>query len=81
MKGSPLAEGGITRFKNLASYRKRASTAMPTTHGDQNNNDGNLSPSEIPIGTWTLLCLISLGMTVAWLFLYFGVFLPRGSVQ
>lgn len=54
---------------------------MPITPGDQDNNEGNSSPSEIPIGTWTLLCLISLGMTVAWLFLYFGVFLPRGSVQ
>ncbi|MBS1212264.1 MAG: putative cytochrome c oxidase, CbaD subunit [Proteobacteria bacterium] len=33
-----------------------------------------------PIGTWVLLCLVAIGMTAAWLFLYFGVFLPRGSV-
>jgi hypothetical protein len=34
-----------------------------------------------PSGTWALLCIIALAMTAAWLFLYFGVFLPRGSVQ
>jgi hypothetical protein len=34
-----------------------------------------------PVGTWTLLCLIIFGMVAAWLFLYFGVFLPRGAVQ
>ncbi len=34
-----------------------------------------------PVGTWTLLCLIVFGMVAAWLFLYFGVFLPRGAVQ
>lgn len=35
---------------------------------------------EAPRGTWVLLCLVALGMTAAWLFLYFGVFLPRGQV-
>ena len=35
---------------------------------------------DTPIGTWLLLCLAALGMTAGWLFLYFGVFLPRGSV-
>ncbi|MFO1417491.1 MAG: hypothetical protein U1E83_02370 [Methylotetracoccus sp.] len=34
-----------------------------------------------PRGTWLLLSAIALAMTAAWLFLYFGVFLPRGSVQ
>lgn len=34
-----------------------------------------------PVGTWVLLCLVAVGMTVGWLFLYFGVFLPRGSVS
>lgn len=33
-----------------------------------------------PVGTWVLMCLAAAGMTAAWLFLYFGVFLPRGSV-
>jgi len=40
-------------------------------------------PSEndqAPAGTWVLLCLVALGMTLAWLFLYFGVFLPRGGI-
>ena len=35
---------------------------------------------QAPVGTWVLLCLVALGMTAAWLFLYFGVFLPRGGV-
>jgi hypothetical protein len=34
-----------------------------------------------PIGTWTLLCIIGAAMTAGWLFLYFGVFMPRGVVQ
>jgi hypothetical protein len=36
--------------------------------------------AQAPVGTWALLCLVALGMTAAWLFLYFGVFLPRGAV-
>ena len=34
-----------------------------------------------PKGTWALLSLVALGMTLGWLFLYFGVFLPRGAVH
>lgn len=34
-----------------------------------------------PVGTWVLLCLVAIAMAAAWLFLYFGVFLPRGTVQ
>jgi len=34
-----------------------------------------------PVGTWVLLCLVALAMTAGWLFLYFGVFLPRGEVS
>ena len=37
--------------------------------------------TQVPVGTWVLLCLVALGMTAAWLFLYFGVFLPRGEVS
>ena len=41
------------------------------------------SESFSPIGTWVLLCLvaIAIAMASAWLFLYFGVFLPRGTVE
>lgn len=39
------------------------------------------SESFSPIGTWVLLCLVAIAMASAWLFLYFGVFLPRGTVQ
>ncbi|GAB6067696.1 hypothetical protein JCM13664_10140 [Methylothermus subterraneus] len=34
-----------------------------------------------PKGTWTLMLIVAAGMAVAWLFLYFGVFIPRGAVQ
>ncbi len=34
-----------------------------------------------PNGTWVLLIVTAIGMTVAWLFLYFGIFLPRGTVS
>jgi hypothetical protein len=34
-----------------------------------------------PVGTWMLLTVAALGMTAAWLFLYFGIFLPRGTVN
>jgi hypothetical protein len=36
---------------------------------------------QIPIGTWVLLVVTAVGMTLTWLFLYFGVFLPRGTVS
>ncbi|GAB4358323.1 MAG: hypothetical protein Kow0060_12230 [Methylohalobius crimeensis] len=34
-----------------------------------------------PIGTWILMLMIGAGMVLAWLFIYFGVFMPRGAVQ
>ena len=34
-----------------------------------------------PVGTWALLLIVGAGMVVAWLFLYYGVFLPRGSIS
>ncbi|MCX8048162.1 MAG: hypothetical protein N3A55_00690 [Methylohalobius sp.] len=34
-----------------------------------------------PKGTWTLMLIVAAGMVLAWLFLYFGVFLPRGTVH
>ena len=37
--------------------------------------------NQAPVGTWALLCMVAVGMTAAWLFLYFGVFLPRGTVH
>jgi hypothetical protein len=48
----------------------------------QNKQDEPGSSSEFsPVGTWVLLCLIAAGMTAAWLFLYFGVFMSRGPLQ
>ncbi len=34
-----------------------------------------------PVGTWALMLIVGAGMVVAWLFLYYGVFLPRGGVN
>ncbi len=34
-----------------------------------------------PVGTWTLMLVVGLGFVVGWLFLYYGVFLPRGAVN
>lgn len=34
-----------------------------------------------PVGTWALMCMVAAAMAAGWLFLYFGVFLPRGTVQ
>lgn len=31
-----------------------------------------------PIGTFALMAAVVGGMVLAWLFLYYGVFLPRG---
>lgn len=33
-----------------------------------------------PVGTWALMLLVSGGMVLAWLFMYYGVFLPRGPI-
>ncbi len=34
-----------------------------------------------PKGTWALMLIVAAGMAAAWLFLYYGVFIPRGTVQ
>ncbi len=47
----------------------------PTPSSEEQPHDDS------PIGTWTLLCIIGAAMTAGWLFLYFGVFMPRGVVQ
>jgi hypothetical protein len=36
---------------------------------------------ESPRGTWALLSIVAVAMTLGWLFLYFGVFLPRGTLH
>jgi hypothetical protein len=48
----------------------------PSEHLDEVSGD-----QDSPIGTWTLLCIVAAAMTAGWLFLYFGIFLPRGVVQ
>lgn len=34
-----------------------------------------------PVGTWALMIAVGVSMVVAWLFLYYGVFLPRGAIN
>jgi hypothetical protein len=46
-----------------------------------NDEERNKILESAPIGTWALMLLVSGGMVLAWLFLYFGVFLPRGTIS
>ncbi len=34
-----------------------------------------------PVGTFALMALVLGSMVIAWMFLYFGVFLPRGLID
>jgi len=34
-----------------------------------------------PVGTFALLAVVLGSMVIAWLFLYFGVFIPRGIIH
>ncbi len=34
-----------------------------------------------PVGTWALMLIVGLGFVVGWLFLYYGIFLPRGPIN
>jgi len=34
-----------------------------------------------PVGTWALMLTVGIGFVIAWLFLYYGVFMPRGIVD
>ncbi len=34
-----------------------------------------------PVGTWVLMLTVGISMVIGWLFLYYGVFLPRGMIN
>ena len=34
-----------------------------------------------PVGTWTLMLIVGGGMVIAWLLMYYGIFLPRGHIS
>lgn len=34
-----------------------------------------------PVGTFALMAAVIGSMVIAWLFLYFGVFIPRGMIN
>lgn len=34
-----------------------------------------------PVGTWVLMLTVAGSMVIAWMFLYYGVFLPRGMIN
>jgi hypothetical protein len=34
-----------------------------------------------PIGTWVLMLTVGISMVLGWMFLYYGVFLPRGIIN
>ena len=46
-----------------------------------NKEDRQRILESAPVGTWALMLIVGAGMVVAWLFLYYGVFLPRGGVN
>jgi hypothetical protein len=33
-----------------------------------------------PVGTWALMLIVTGIMVIAWLMMYYGVFLPRGHI-
>ena len=33
-----------------------------------------------PVGTWAFRLIVGGGMVIAWLLMYYGVFLPRGHI-
>ena len=34
-----------------------------------------------PVGTFALMAIVLSGMVIAWMFLYYGVFIPRGMID
>ncbi len=34
-----------------------------------------------PVGTWALMLIVGASMVIGWLFLYYGVFIPRGILN
>ncbi len=34
-----------------------------------------------PVGTWVLMLTVGISMVLGWLFLYYGVFIPRGIIN
>jgi len=34
-----------------------------------------------PVGTWVLMLSVAISMVIGWLFLYYGVFIPRGIIN
>ncbi len=34
-----------------------------------------------PVGTWALMLTVGVSMLLGWLFLYYGVFIPRGIIN
>ncbi len=48
---------------------------------DSRHDDSGTTGIDTPVGTWFLLCSIAVAMILGWLFLYFGVFLPRGGIH
>ena len=48
---------------------------------DLSEEERNQILNSPPMGTWALMLMVSAGMVIAWLFLYYGVFIPRGTIH
>jgi len=46
-----------------------------------NEEDRKKILNSSPVGTWALMLIVSSGMVIAWLFMYYGVFIPRGMIN
>jgi len=69
---------------NVFDWVKLAAVFLPLPFSRFAMSDENQSPEEhepAPVGTMVLMLLTAAGMMLAWLFLYFGIFLPRGTVS
>ncbi|NOU21626.1 MAG: hypothetical protein HOO93_07500 [Methyloglobulus sp.] len=49
------------------------------SHLDEEERQRILESS--PVGTFALLAAVIGSMVIAWLFIYFGVFIPRGGIN
>ena len=65
----------------LASYNVMGSIFIITSETEMDKmteEDRKRILESPPVGTFALMSVVIGGMVVAWLFLYYGVFLPRG---
>lgn len=66
-------------FRRLL-LRKRQPLSGRKTMNDLSDEERKKILESSPVGTWALMLIVSSGMVIAWLLMYYGVFLPRGPI-